>query len=68
MTERFSGIGTKHLRIHQIASLKERGKMINIWTVNQKSEMTKWFQFDVNYVTTDFIEDCLEILSAEKTY
>ena len=58
--DRFDGIGTQSLSDAQLRTLHSKGKIANIWTVNDSASMHALANQGIDYITTDKIELCLD--------
>lgn len=61
-SDRLSGIGASHFTDEDLNDLKSRGKIIDVWTVNDQPKMKDFFSRGVHYVTTDEVERCVNLL------
>ncbi len=60
----FHGLDVKNLERDHIRSLKMFEKIIGVYTKNQAPEIRKYFDWGVDFVTTDNPSLCMQILSS----
>ncbi|NRA46339.1 MAG: hypothetical protein HRU09_15410 [Oligoflexales bacterium] len=66
LPERFDGLGTAFLSEEQIMDLQGRGKLTNIWTVNDRPTIRQLLVQGIDFITTDQVELCMEEVERSK--
>ena len=66
LPDRFDGLGTDDLSNIQLSTLRNKGKLSNIWTVNDRARIRERANQGIDYITTDEVELCMEEVAKPK--
>ncbi|MBT7611046.1 MAG: hypothetical protein HN576_14890 [Bacteriovoracaceae bacterium] len=65
-TDRFDGLNTKYLGKRHVRAARKNGRIIGIFTKNTLKHIRKYLDRDVDFITTNYPQRCMEELHRRK--